>query len=94
MGKSLTCQKVNLDRKIRNNPSQHGDVHYFSWYHKWSQKKYAKVNLEGIYVMYESKNINDLNNVLLEELDKVMKWFSANKLVINLSKTNTMLFSQ
>ena len=43
--------------------------------------------------MYENKNINVLNNVLLEELDKVVKWFSANKLVINLSKTNTMLFS-
>ena len=44
-------------------------------------------------VMYENKNINDLNNILLIELDKVMKWFSANKLIINLSKTNTMLFS-
>ena len=43
-------------------------------------------------VMYENKNINILNNVILKELDKVMKWFSANKLVINLSKTNTMLF--
>ena len=51
------------------------------------------MNLEGIYVMYENKNINDLNNVLLKELDKVIKWFSANKLVINLSKPN-MLFSK
>ena len=51
------------------------------------------MNLEGIYVTYENKNINDLNNVLLKELDKVIKWFSANKLVINLSKTNIMLFS-
>ena len=50
------------------------------------------MNLEGIYVMYENKNINDLNNILLKELDKVITWFSANKLVINLSKTSTMLF--
>ena len=45
-------------------------------------------------VIYENKNINDLNNVLLKELDKMIKWFSANKLVINLSKTNTMIFFQ
>ena len=44
-------------------------------------------------VLYENININDLNNVLSQEIDKVMKWFSANKLLINLSKTNTMLFS-
>ena len=44
-------------------------------------------------VLYENNNINDLNNVLSQEIDKVMKWFSANKLLINLSKTNTMLFS-
>ena len=44
-------------------------------------------------VLFENSNINDLNNVLSQEIDKVMKWFSANKLLINLSKTNTMLFS-
>ena len=44
-------------------------------------------------VLFENKNINVLNNVLLEEINKVMKWFSVNKLLINLSKTNTMLFT-
>ena len=44
-------------------------------------------------MLYENSDINVLNNVLLQEIDKVMKWFSANKLLINLSKTNSMLFS-
>ena len=42
--------------------------------------------------MYDNCNIDELNSVLFQELDKVMKWFSANKLIINLSKTNSMLF--
>ena len=44
-------------------------------------------------VLFENKNINVLNNILLREISKVMKWFSVNKLLINLSKTNTMLFT-
>ena len=44
-------------------------------------------------VLYENSDITVLNSVLIQEIDKVMKWFSANKLLINLSKTNSMLFS-
>ena len=44
-------------------------------------------------IMYKTKNINDLNYILTRELKKVINWFSANKLMLNLSKTHTMLFS-
>ena len=43
--------------------------------------------------MYKNKNINDLNNILSNETKKVMNWFSANKLLLNFSKSHTMLFS-
>ena len=44
-------------------------------------------------IMYKNKNINDLNNILSNETKKVMNWFSANKLLLNFSKSHTMLFS-
>ena len=44
-------------------------------------------------IMFKSKCIDYLNYILKIETNKVIKWFSANKLVINLSKTHTMLFS-
>ena len=44
-------------------------------------------------VLFNSFDINHLNNTLSTELNKVLIWFAANKLSINLSKTNAMLFS-
>ena len=44
-------------------------------------------------VLYENSNIVMLNSIITEEVNKVIDWFSANKLLINLTKTNTMLFS-
>ena len=44
-------------------------------------------------VMYKNNNINQLNRILTNEVIKVINWFSANKLLINLSKSNSMLFS-
>ena len=44
-------------------------------------------------IMYKHNNINELNNILTNETTKVMNWFSANKLLLNLSKSHTMLFS-
>ena len=44
-------------------------------------------------IMLKSHNIDDLNNTLEAEANKVIKWFSANNLLLNLSKTHTMLFS-
>ena len=44
-------------------------------------------------ILYQSPNINHLNNTLSSEINKVTTWFSANKLAINLSKTHSMLFS-
>ena len=44
-------------------------------------------------ILYKNNDIKELNNIITEETNKVIEWFSANKLLINLSKTNTMLFS-
>ena len=44
-------------------------------------------------VLFKSHSINDLNKILTAEVSKVIKWFSANRLLINISKTNCMLFS-
>ena len=44
-------------------------------------------------VLFKSHCIVDLNYKLSSEVKKVLTWFSANNLLINLSKTNCMLFS-
>ena len=44
-------------------------------------------------VLLRSHCIKDLNNKLAIEVQKVITWFCANNLVINLTKTNCMLFS-
>ena len=43
-------------------------------------------------LMYSSPDVNVLNEILEREANKVLMWIHANKLVINLSKTNCMLF--
>ena len=48
---------------------------------------------EDITVIFECSDIKTLNLILKTETKKVVDWFSANKLLINLTKTNTMLFS-
>ena len=44
-------------------------------------------------LLFRSSNIEHLNNTLETEANKVVNWLSANKLIINLTKTNTMLFT-
>ena len=44
-------------------------------------------------IMHESTDINVLNKTLEIEANKVILWFNSNKLIINLSKTNSMLFT-
>ena len=44
-------------------------------------------------IMDKSDDLNVLNDSLETEANKVLLWFNANKLIINLSKTNSMLFS-
>ena len=44
-------------------------------------------------VLFKSCNINQLNSTLSNEINKVLIWFASNNLAINLSKTNSMLFS-
>ena len=44
-------------------------------------------------IMYTHKNIDELNDILTNEIINVLNWFAANKLLLNLSKTQTMLFS-
>ena len=43
--------------------------------------------------MYSSNDIDQLNEILGTETNKVVKWLNANKLIINLGKTKCMLFS-
>ena len=40
-------------------------------------------------VIYSGKNLNDLTISVNEELDKMYNWLSANKLFLNINKTNT-----
>ena len=44
-------------------------------------------------ILFKSVNINHLNPTLSAEISKVLIWFAANKLSINLFKTNAMIFS-
>ena len=44
-------------------------------------------------LMFRSNSIEKLNSTLEIEADKVVKWLYANRLIINLTKTHTMLFT-
>ncbi len=43
-------------------------------------------------ILYSYANVNNLNIVVNSELDKLNKWFIINKLSLNVSKTNYILF--
>ena len=43
--------------------------------------------------MYSSRSIVELNRTLEIEANRVIEWFSANNLLINLTKTHSMLFT-
>jgi hypothetical protein len=40
----------------------------------------------------ENKNLHDLINYVNAELNKLAVWFKANKMVVNVSKTNYIIF--
>lgn len=42
---------------------------------------------------YSSNNFKNLQNTLEQEVSKVTKWLIANKLLLNVAKTHSMLFS-
>ena len=44
-------------------------------------------------LFYSSKDIKELCSVVSIELDKLCKWFQVNKLSLNTSKTNFMVFT-
>ena len=44
-------------------------------------------------IMFSSPDISHLNEILETEGNKVVEWLNTNKLLINLSKTNCMLFT-
>ena len=44
-------------------------------------------------LLFSSSDIKILNEILEREANKVILWFNANKLIINLTKTNCMIFS-
>ena len=43
-------------------------------------------------ISYANSNINRLNQTVCEVLDKIYTWLAVNKLTLNISKTNCMLF--
>ena len=43
-------------------------------------------------ILYSDANVKNLNNVFNTELDKLNTWFIINKLSLNVSKTNYILF--
>ena len=45
------------------------------------------------YVLCSHSNTSDLMSILNNELNNLCEWFSANKLSLNVSKTNYILFS-
>jgi len=45
-------------------------------------------------IFYSSKNLNELFNNIKSDLNVVTDWFKANKLTLNISKTNYILFSR
>ena len=45
-------------------------------------------------LLFRSSKIEHLQNILETEASKVVNWLLANKLIINLTKTNTMLFTK
>ena len=45
-------------------------------------------------IFCSGKNVNDLGRMVTRELDKLKDWFAINKLSLNVTKTNYMLFSR
>lgn len=43
-------------------------------------------------ILTSNSSINKLSDYINSSLDKVIRWFTANKLILNLSKTNVMVF--
>ena len=43
-------------------------------------------------ILYSDANAKNLNNVVNTELDKLNTWFIINKLSLNVSKTNYIIF--
>jgi len=41
---------------------------------------------------YAAKTVSELNNILTAELNRVFDWIKRNKLVLNISKTKSIIF--
>ena len=61
--------------------------------HKCSSHLYFNQFADDTIIMLSSPDSTDLNSKLEIEAAKVLVWFNSNKLLINLDKTNCMLFS-
>ena len=45
-------------------------------------------------ILYSDSNIHNLISIINHELDRLYRWFSVNKLSLNASKTNYMIFGK
>lgn len=55
---------------------------------------HGKIQLyaDDVSIIYKSDNTSSLNKVMNDDLLSIYEWFTANKLVMNVKKTNYMLF--
>ena len=49
---------------------------------------------DDINILYSDSNVHNLISIINHELDKLYTWFSVNKLSLNASKTNYMVFGR
>ena len=47
---------------------------------------------DDIALFYSSKNLQELSDVVNNELSKIIEWLNANRLSLNIDKTNFMIF--
>ena len=45
-------------------------------------------------IFYSDDNLNVLNDIINQEMDKLQCWFEVNKLSLNVSKTSFMVFGK
>lgn len=67
---------------------------YINDLHKSSNLLHFIIFADDTNISFSCKSIQHLYNIVNKELQKVYKWFSANKLSLNVRKTKYMLFSK
>ena len=64
----------------------------YQWYHKASFKLKFFLFADDTNLLYANKNLKTLENTVNTELIKLCDWLTANKLTLNIKKSNFVLF--